>query len=115
MPGRDERPDRAAAYRALGLPPGAGPDAVARAYRLLARRLHPDAEGGNADAFDAVARARAVLDEQAAPRRGVPIPVRRAVRSEPPAEPPRAAREAPPRPPRGDGPRKVEIRTRRRG
>lgn len=44
---------------ALGLPPHPPPDAVRRAYRALAKQLHPDKCGaeGATDAFQRVARA----------------------------------------------------------
>jgi DnaJ-class molecular chaperone len=74
-------------YAVLGVPRGASDEEIARAYRRLARRLHPDASGGSADAFAAVADAYAVLSapgsrahdpsRAARPaRRGVSIPVR---------------------------------------
>jgi hypothetical protein len=52
------------AYAALGLDPGATSDEVRRAYRRLARALHPDANPGDAAAaerFRRVAEAHALL------------------------------------------------------
>jgi hypothetical protein len=37
----------ASAYAALGLSPGADPDAIESAYRTLIKRYHPDREGGD--------------------------------------------------------------------
>lgn len=42
---------RAEAYQALGLDPTASDDEVRDAYRDQAKDLHPDTEGGSADAF----------------------------------------------------------------
>lgn len=51
-------------YERLGLPRDAGAREVARAYRDLARRTHPD-RGGNAAEFAAVAEAHRVLSDAA--------------------------------------------------
>ena len=51
-------PDDAA--RILGVEPGAGREAVQRAYRLLARSSHPDA-GGAAETFSLLTEARDAL------------------------------------------------------
>jgi hypothetical protein len=64
-----EAPALSAAWAALELSPGAPLDEVRRAYRRLARALHPDAHPGAADAerrrlaarFDAVTRAYRLL------------------------------------------------------
>lgn len=48
------------ALQVLGIPGPAGPDEVKRAYRELARRLHPDA-GGDADHFRRIQRAYEVV------------------------------------------------------
>ena len=51
-------------YATLRLRPGASPDAVAAAYRGLAKRLHPDVPGtGDAAAFMRVREAYAVLSD----------------------------------------------------
>lgn len=52
--------DRIAAARELGVPLGAGPEVVERAFRHAARIRHPDV-GGDAHAFRRAAEARAVL------------------------------------------------------
>lgn len=54
---RRDRPDRlggmteAEAYEVLGLDPTAGEDEVRDAYREQAKEVHPDTEGGSAEAF----------------------------------------------------------------
>lgn len=45
------------AYRTLGLRPGASEDAVHQAFREKAKQLHPDADGGDEEAFKRVNRA----------------------------------------------------------
>jgi curved DNA-binding protein CbpA len=53
-------------YQVLGVPRHAGGAEIARAYRQLARALHPDAapdDGGTAARFRAVADARRVLSD----------------------------------------------------
>lgn len=51
---RGEAPSRAEAYRVLGLNPGADEEEVRRAYRERAKATHPDAEGGDEEAFKRV-------------------------------------------------------------
>jgi hypothetical protein len=48
-------------YAVLGLQPGASPDEVARAYRALAKRWHPD-RGGGADAERRMAEINGAYD-----------------------------------------------------
>jgi hypothetical protein len=50
-------------HAALGLKPGAGPDAVARAYRDLAKRFHPDRRPGDTDAARRMAEINAAYAE----------------------------------------------------
>lgn len=50
------RPD-AAAYRTLGLEPGADDEAIRRAYREKVKEVHPDREGGDEQAFKQVTEA----------------------------------------------------------
>lgn len=45
----------------LGVPVNAGPGEVARAFRARARAVHPDAPGGDAEAFIRLAQARDAL------------------------------------------------------
>ena len=56
--GRTRRSQRAGnlsdAYRTLGLDPGADPDSVRRAYREAVKRVHPDTDGGDEEAFKRV-------------------------------------------------------------
>lgn len=52
-------------YAALGLRAGADADDIKAAYRALAKRLHPDAGGGDAAAFARVAEAYHVLGDPA--------------------------------------------------
>lgn len=88
--------DRPDPYEVLGVPSTATADQIARAYRRLARRLHPDTTGDAADAgrFGEVAQAYATLADPAqraehdrraarpAARAGaVRVPVRRVVRA----------------------------------
>jgi len=54
---RDAAPTRREAYEALDLDPGADEDAVRRAYRSKVKEVHPDAEGGDEEAFKRVNRA----------------------------------------------------------
>ena len=83
-------------YRVLGVPPGADPSTVRRAYRRLARVYHPDAGGSN-EAMARVNAAYAALQG----RRAAPVGAGGGHRSAPPS----AARpEWPPRPsPRSGG------------
>ena len=48
----------ASAWEVLGLDPGASAAEVQAAFRALSRRLHPDAPGGDAEAFQALVEAR---------------------------------------------------------
>lgn len=52
-------------YAVLGVRPDASGDAIRRAYRDLARRLHPDVNAGAGDAFKRVSRAYGVLGDTA--------------------------------------------------
>ena len=52
-----DEPSTADAYRILDLQPGAGEMAIRDAYREKAKRLHPDTEGGDAEAFKRVTAA----------------------------------------------------------
>lgn len=58
-----DEPGVAEAYRILDLKPGAGETAVRDAYREKAKRLHPDTEGGDAEAFKRVTAAYERLTE----------------------------------------------------
>ena len=53
----DAGPSRREAYETLGLDPDASEDAVRRAYRAKVKEVHPDAEGGDEEAFKRVNRA----------------------------------------------------------
>ncbi len=46
-----------AAYETLGLDPGADAEAVRSAYRERAKRLHPDSDGGDEEAFKELTQA----------------------------------------------------------
>lgn len=50
-------------YAVLGVPPDADTDEIARAYRSLAKRLHPDSGAGDDERFKEVAAAYAVLGD----------------------------------------------------
>jgi hypothetical protein len=56
--------DLLAAYSTLGLPPGAGPDAVKRAHRRLAALHHPD-RGGDLETMKNINTARDLLLDDA--------------------------------------------------
>jgi DnaJ-class molecular chaperone len=64
----DTGPDH---YRVLGVPPSASGPEITRAYRRLARQVHPDAgtTAGDVDAFTGAAAAYAVLGDPEARRR----------------------------------------------
>jgi hypothetical protein len=68
-------------YEVLGLPPGCSTTKITRAYRRLARRLHPDVTGdpGAAERFAALTQAyqRLVSGAQSATPRSAPVRVRR--------------------------------------
>jgi hypothetical protein len=77
-------------YRVLGVPRDASQEEIARAFRALAKRLHPDRDGGEAVRFREVRAAFEVLGN----------PARRhaydATRAEPPVVRPRVERRPPP-------------------
>lgn len=54
---------REEAYRALGLAPGADAAEVRRAYREKVKRVHPDADTGDEEAFKRVTRAYEILSD----------------------------------------------------
>lgn len=58
-----ERLERRQAYRVLGLRPDADADAVKAAYRERVKRTHPDADGGDSEAFQRVNAAYETLRE----------------------------------------------------
>lgn len=75
------------AYDRLGLVPGASRADITRAYRQLARRLHPDvaADPAAAERFAALTQAyRELLAATARDAPGSPIPVRRMRAAGPP-------------------------------
>jgi curved DNA-binding protein CbpA len=49
------------AYRVLHVDPAADPDVIAAAYRVLARKLHPDTGGDDATRMAELTRAYAIL------------------------------------------------------
>lgn len=51
------------AYHVLGLEPGATDDDVKRAYRERVKEVHPDADGGDEEAFKRVTRAYETLTD----------------------------------------------------
>lgn len=55
--------DRREAYRVLGLSPGADDDAVKAAYRRQVKAVHPDADGGDPEAFRRLTAAYETLRE----------------------------------------------------
>lgn len=57
--------ERAEAYRVLGLSPDADAAAVKAAYREQVKRTHPDADGGDREAFQRVNAAYETLREEA--------------------------------------------------
>jgi hypothetical protein len=56
-PTPDAGPSRREAYETLGLDPEASDDEVRRAYRSKVKEVHPDADGGDEEAFKRVNRA----------------------------------------------------------
>jgi hypothetical protein len=66
-PGPQERArealDRREAYRVLGLSPDADAAAVKAAYRKQVKRVHPDADGGDPEAFRRVTAAYETLQK----------------------------------------------------
>lgn len=52
-------------YKILQVDPGAHPDVVRAAYRVLARLYHPDMEGGSAEKMIALNNAWAVISDDA--------------------------------------------------
>jgi curved DNA-binding protein CbpA len=68
MPAPDTRPDRQEHYTILGVRPDATPGQITRAYRALARTLHPDTAANREDTltrFTAVTTAYAILHDPA--------------------------------------------------
>lgn len=68
MPARDTRPDRQEHYAILGVRPDATSGQITRAYRALARSLHPDTAPTGDDTltrFTAVTTAYTVLHDPA--------------------------------------------------
>ena len=53
------------AHSLLGIGPGDGPEAVARAFRAAAKRFHPDRPGGDASRFQRVTEAYRLLQSGA--------------------------------------------------
>ena len=98
-------------YRVLGVSPDAKVEDIERAFRTLARRLHPDVNGGDGAAEERMKElnvARATLTDAGA-RGAYDEELRRAAASAPaiqprptPTRPTPAARGAPLVPPRGD-------------
>lgn len=68
------------AYAVLGLPPGAGPVAIERAYRRLIKRYHPDRRGGDsaraAEINSAYQELCRQFGDELGRRRGPPVPIR---------------------------------------
>ena len=62
-PAGDAGPSEREAYETLGLDPGASDETVRRAYRAKVKEVHPDAEGGDEEAFKRVNRAYERLRE----------------------------------------------------
>jgi len=56
-PPRESETTRREAYETLDLDPGASEEAVRRAYRSKVKEVHPDADGGDEEAFKRVNRA----------------------------------------------------------
>jgi curved DNA-binding protein CbpA len=52
-------------YKILQVDPGAHPDVIRAAYRVLARLYHPDMEGGSAEKMIALNNAWAVISDEA--------------------------------------------------
>jgi hypothetical protein len=56
-PNASDGPTAAEAYRTLGLDPGADESSIKRAYREKVKQVHPDADGGDEEAFKEVTAA----------------------------------------------------------
>lgn len=63
------RATRRGAYALLGVEPDATNDDIRKAYRSLARRLHPDRVGGDEEQFKRVSRAYSLIEDE--PKRKV--------------------------------------------
>lgn len=57
VPNANSGPTAAEAYQTLGLDPGADESSVKRAYREKVKQVHPDADGGDEEAFKEVTAA----------------------------------------------------------
>ena len=87
-------------YRVLGLEPGASDDEVKAAYRRLAKKYHPDVNGGSPEAEAKMKEINAAYS-QIMNRHTTPTPVPRAARA--PTAPGRAAMAAATAAPAGVG------------
>ena len=111
-------PSPADPYRALGVPRGSTKAQIKLAHRRLAKRYHPDADGGDTRLFLAVQEAYRVLSDPLLRRewdaRHAPGPVQANAPKAPAAKRPRAtraARAAPPQQPAQARPRSARSYT----